>query len=120
MRCALVTGVQTCALPIYDDGGEDMKPATGCIIAATLALAFAVPSAAVEVDNLDAFKQHFGRYAPGGDCGKQPQIVVSHSGFAFEGGPALPAATRPDYMAKSEEHTSELQSLMRISYAVFC
>src|SRR3546814_2104498 len=48
-----------------DDGGEDMKPATGCIIAATLALAFAVPSAAVEVDNLDAFKQHFGRYAPG-------------------------------------------------------
>src|SRR3546814_18602786 len=76
-----------------------MKPATGCIIAATLALAFAVPSAAVEVDNLDAFKQHFGRYAPGGDCGKQPQIVVSHSGFAFEGGPALPAATRPDYLA---------------------
>src|SRR3546814_3568043 len=26
--------------------------------------------------------------------------------------------TRPD--ARSEEHTSELQSLMRISYAVFC
>src|SRR3546814_6477704 len=24
------------------------------------------------------------------------------------------------YKAKSEEHTSELQSLMRISYAVFC
>src|SRR3546814_1577580 len=26
----------------------------------------------------------------------------------------------PEYMARSEEHTSELQSLMRISYAVFC
>src|SRR3546814_8530484 len=28
----------------------------------------------------------------------------------------------PDYrvLARSEEHTSELQSLMRISYAVFC
>src|SRR3546814_5975848 len=25
-----------------------------------------------------------------------------------------------DYWARSEEHTSELQSLMRISYAVFC
>src|SRR3546814_9442565 len=25
-----------------------------------------------------------------------------------------------DRMARSEEHTSELQSLMRISYAVFC
>src|SRR3546814_7876878 len=26
----------------------------------------------------------------------------------------------PDSPARSEEHTSELQSLMRISYAVFC
>src|SRR3546814_8518925 len=26
----------------------------------------------------------------------------------------------PDHAARSEEHTSELQSLMRISYAVFC
>src|SRR3546814_2079037 len=32
------------------------------------------------------------------------------------------AETRPeeDRRARSEEHTSELQSLMRISYAVFC
>src|SRR3546814_2268659 len=27
---------------------------------------------------------------------------------------------RPDRVIRSEEHTSELQSLMRISYAVFC
>src|SRR3546814_6900513 len=27
---------------------------------------------------------------------------------------------RPDHDGRSEEHTSELQSLMRISYAVFC
>src|SRR3546814_6258610 len=27
---------------------------------------------------------------------------------------------QPDAAARSEEHTSELQSLMRISYAVFC
>src|SRR3546814_8260057 len=27
---------------------------------------------------------------------------------------------RPKVVARSEEHTSELQSLMRISYAVFC
>src|SRR3546814_8894369 len=26
----------------------------------------------------------------------------------------------PEHLLKSEEHTSELQSLMRISYAVFC
>src|SRR3546814_5669741 len=29
-------------------------------------------------------------------------------------------AGRPAALARSEEHTSELQSLMRISYAVFC
>src|SRR3546814_7579368 len=27
---------------------------------------------------------------------------------------------RPEILGRSEEHTSELQSLMRISYAVFC
>src|SRR3546814_1581138 len=35
---------------------------------------------------------------------------------------AYPPAFRASYrrVARSEEHTSELQSLMRISYAVFC
>src|SRR3546814_4160004 len=32
----------------------------------------------------------------------------------------LSAATTPEALLRSEEHTSELQSLMRISYAVFC
>src|SRR3546814_7439802 len=31
-----------------------------------------------------------------------------------------PVAHQPDVGRRSEEHTSELQSLMRISYAVFC
>src|SRR3546814_4341410 len=34
---------------------------------------------------------------------------------------AAQVATAPDHvLGRSEEHTSELQSLMRISYAVFC
>src|SRR3546814_3535782 len=33
---------------------------------------------------------------------------------------ALGMNGKPRIMARSEEHTSELQSLMRISYAVFC
>src|SRR3546814_2262103 len=33
---------------------------------------------------------------------------------------AAPAHPRPPRRTRSEEHTSELQSLMRISYAVFC
>src|SRR3546814_8896994 len=36
------------------------------------------------------------------------------------GAPWMLAATGLDRMPRSEEHTSELQSLMRISYAVFC
>lgn len=63
-------------------------------------LAFAAwPSAAIEVDDLDGFGEHFGRYAPGGDCSRQPQVAVDREGFAFEGGPELPKATRPDYAA---------------------
>src|SRR3546814_7027745 len=31
-----------------------------------------------------------------------------------------PAQPHPSHWPRSEEHTSELQSLMRISYAVFC
>src|SRR3546814_7983609 len=32
----------------------------------------------------------------------------------------LPMVGGPEGLTRSEEHTSELQSLMRISYAVFC
>src|SRR3546814_10367277 len=35
-------------------------------------------------------------------------------------GGTCPAACRKTENSRSEEHTSELQSLMRISYAVFC
>src|SRR3546814_4520918 len=41
----------------------------------------------------------------------------------YENGVLVRAATRGDGQVgedRSEEHTSELQSLMRISYAVFC
>src|SRR3546814_9160639 len=34
--------------------------------------------------------------------------------------PARPCVPRSRRRSRSEEHTSELQSLMRISYAVFC
>src|SRR3546814_7303535 len=44
---------------------------------------------------------------------------VQSSGSSKILGPVDPLARRAD-CSRSEEHTSELQSLMRISYAVFC
>src|SRR3546814_4792895 len=43
-------------------------------------------------------------------------IIVKEQGTIFLAGPPLVKAAT----GRSEEHTSELQSLMRISYAVFC
>src|SRR3546814_1053514 len=46
-------------------------------------------------------------------------IGLFRSEFLFMGRHDLPSEEE-QYQARSEEHTSELQSLMRISYAVFC
>src|SRR3546814_8137963 len=45
----------------------------------------------------------------------QPVVVVAIGDQVGDGADLEPVAPR-----RSEEHTSELQSLMRISYAVFC
>src|SRR3546814_20165675 len=61
----------------------------------------------------------------------QRQVMDMHTGFAAQrkaqhrlgdavGGHRLIATHRPARDSRSEEHTSELQSLMRISHAVFC
>src|SRR3546814_9136546 len=46
--------------------------------------------------------------------GQQDQLVLAQLAVQVRADPVEVATTR------SEEHTSELQSLMRISYAVFC
>src|SRR3546814_8062611 len=62
-------------------------------------------------------------------CTRRRQLPGAPSSAAFmratkSSGGALPSRTSPTASARggdrSEEHTSELQSLMRISYAVFC
>src|SRR3546814_1999345 len=56
---------------------------------------------------------------PGGNCAFE---FTLHGNAAIEGRTWLFEALRDGDLAgwRSEEHTSELQSLMRISYAVFC
>src|SRR3546814_7973477 len=52
--------------------------------------------------------------------GEPPQLEgLGAAGGGAEGRQRLVARCRP-LAPRSEEHTSELQSLMRISYAVFC
>src|SRR3546814_1811805 len=45
---------------------------------------------------------------------------IGGGGFRCPGGVVVGGALRDQRKLRSEEHTSELQSLMRISYAVFC
>src|SRR3546814_9779719 len=46
--------------------------------------------------------------------------VAAESAWLFPSGKSHLSRIRLYQMVRSEEHTSELQSLMRISYAVFC
>src|SRR3546814_3843970 len=99
-RCALVTGVQTCALPIL--GGSVQRVDVGD--AAGERDLRHVADEALELFVLRdevGFAVHFDHRAA---------IAVGDDADKTLGGDA----------ARSEEHTSELQSLMRSSYAVFC
>src|SRR3546814_9676062 len=49
-----------------------------------------------------------------------PRVVEGPWTVAFQPGRGAPAQTVLPKLERSEEHTSELQSLMRTSYAVFC
>src|SRR3546814_2147877 len=50
-----------------------------------------------------------------------PQRYVAQAGGReAPRAPSMPARRSARSFSRSEEHTSELQSLMRISYAVFC
>src|SRR3546814_6611399 len=96
-RCALVTGVQTCALPICWPSCKASAPPPG----------WTPPGSA----------------CPGRACcsGKrQPSGRRSGTGSNCDRNRAIPCSGKGCPPCRSEEHTSELQSLMRISYAVFC
>src|SRR3546814_5334013 len=91
-RCALVTGVQTCALPIC----RRLRLWRGR-----------------DGDDRHAFVPR---------RGDERQLFGAGAGRAAGAGEGFhrPRRGADDARRRSEEHTSELQSLMRISYAVFC
>src|SRR3546814_9127594 len=59
------------------------------------------------------------RHQPAGPCG--PGQPHTHPPATSSNSNLVPGASCANTsLSRSEEHTSELQSLMRISYAVFC
>src|SRR3546814_986204 len=92
--CALVTGGQTCALPIY----RRRRRCSGN--GAMLIFELAVVGALILLNGFFAMSEL--------------AVVSSRRGRLQQ------MAQNGNKGARSEEHTSELQSLMRISYAVFC
>src|SRR3546814_5240338 len=108
-RCALVTGVQTCALPIYIRAR--------LVIAADGRHSRLRQVAALPLKDIGAPMDVFWFRLP-----KKPEVRNQTMGV-FQTGRIFVQIDRNDYWQcayRSEEHTSELQSLMRISYAVFC
>src|SRR3546814_5605728 len=92
-RCALVTGVQTCALPIFlSEEAADRVRRNAVML---------VPDPLPD--------RELALLAVGQSEGRQ-RLEVHLLGPV--------GCQQPG--CRSEEHTSELQSLMRISYAVFC
>src|SRR3546814_3929020 len=100
-RCALVTGVQTCALPISCRVLIFFLYFFGFVIAVPMIAIAIVQAKYGLIDGPLSF--------PADPFGEQVKRVAKYGIFVWAG-----------MQFRSEEHTSELQSLMRISYAVFC
>jgi len=66
-------------------------------MALAAALAAAEAACAVTVDDLSGLEEHFGRYAPGGDCSRQPRILVERAGMSFEVGGKTEKVTRMEW-----------------------
>jgi hypothetical protein len=68
-------------------------------LAACLLASAAGAARAIEVQNLEGLEDIFGRYAPGGDCAREPRITVERSGLTFEGAGPTEKVTNPEYAA---------------------
>src|SRR3546814_5296725 len=145
-RCALVTGVQTCALPIWphvsrhilvqqilaagerrtinaklpagefrlrtlEPGGEAIHRHDGGPFPTIIATAIEPPGFSIGTGNAGAA----GTITFDNRSGRLLTFVIESRAWRRD---ALTAHEVTTLQARSEEHTSELQSLMRIPYAV--
>src|SRR3546814_6080643 len=119
-RCALVTGVQTCALPIF------------AVVEHPLHESLSIIEAAVDSNIMDVVRAHGGHLAPlhvryASIRMKHEDINLLTTRHGVDGGRSgipgcrayygqVPIALAEELLEqqRSEEHTSELKSLMRI------
>ena len=69
------------------------------VLAASLAMLATTLALAVELTSLAGLEDIFGRYAPAGDCTRQPQILVELKGVTFEVAGATETVTNAEYAA---------------------
>src|SRR3546814_1941729 len=117
-KCALVTGVQTCALPISKTvqaiKGVSEETTTGVHRLYDLAKKGKLPFPAINVNDSVTKSKFDNLYG----CKESLVDAIRRATDVMLAGKIACVAGFGD--VRSEEHTSELQSLMRISYAVFC
>src|SRR3546814_3419264 len=112
-RCALVTGVQTCALPIFHRQRQQLLH-RNCAEGAQHE-----QGAMREVHHAEGAEDE--RQAESDQSVGTALIEPVENLQKDSVHQQLPMTLLPPRRAtRSEEHTSELQSLLRISYAVFC
>src|SRR3546814_7736231 len=112
--CALVTGVQTCALPISLRGASAARQHRHASLAGDGERCLHIDPG---LRHHHAERHHLvdrgvGRVAPAAE------EIEEH--LALDLPLQAPCELAAVAHCRSEEHTSELQSLMRISYAVLC
>src|SRR3546814_9353103 len=135
-RCALVTGVQTCALPISHPGNSFVRNTGERVwfdwqhvrkghpwrdVACLMIAALTVQDRRSAERHL--LQHYLGDLAARGIDGQLPFHMLwdRYRRWPLWGMvSSLADADGQSGPVRSEEHTSELQSLMRISYAVFC
>src|SRR3546814_5588208 len=124
-RCALVTGVQTCALPIWTSGGSPPDVLLGQDVAHDKLVLCRAPGVLAGLDDQSAQLRQARLAALDGEFDKMECTQISCirapglkaiSGRAKVNGIGIrPRCCGQSAIRRSEEHTSELQSLMRNS-----
>src|SRR3546814_8389376 len=138
--CALVTGVQTCALPIFQkvlskvsdssmEGKRLSRLGSGFVVAedGSVLTSHHLVDGCSSISVAPTFEEMAKATVIAPDAEVDLALLrtsVTPPGIASfaEGASSMVmgAGFLSGYPQRSEEHTSELQSLMRISYAVFC